>query len=166
MSVRLWLILVALGLAAWGDEARAQVSATRASGRSTDVVQVARTELFLGNNPADTGRLESLSRTLTSENPDWNQARVFSVRFADPYMRSERQMRGHMVVTHPGGDQTFLEYEFKWKPAVDGVSDFEMMARFLRGTGRFKGISGTWRERGQASVAADTSEWHVEYTVP
>jgi hypothetical protein len=107
--------LAALCLAGVAGLAHAQ--AKKATGTSSQVVRVARTELFLGNNPADTGRLESLSRVLASSDPDWNGARVFSVRFSDPFMRQERQARGHMVVTHPGGDQAFLEYHFRWKPS-------------------------------------------------
>jgi len=142
------------------EEARAQ--ARKVSGRSVGAERVARTELFLANNPMDTGLLESLSRTLTSQDPDWNGARVFSVRFSDPYARQERHVRGHMVVTHPVGDQTFLVYEFKWKSqGVD--SDFELVARFVRGTGKFKGIGGSWRERGRSTMTEDTSEWEIEY---
>jgi hypothetical protein len=154
--------LAALCLAGVAGLAHAQ--AKKATGTSSQVVRVARTELFLGNNPADTGRLESLSRVLASSDPDWNGARVFSVRFSDPFMRQERQARGHMVVTHPGGDQAFLEYHFRWKPSQGGVTEFDLQARFVRGTGRFQAITGSWRERGQPSASGDSSAWEVEYT--
>jgi hypothetical protein len=140
------------------EEARAQ--ARKVSGKGVGAERVARTELFLAN--MDTGVLESLSRLLSSQDPDWNGARVFSVRFSDPHARRERYVHGHMVVHHPGGDQTFLTYEFRWKP-VGADADFEMVARFVRGTGKFKGISGSWRERGRSTVTEDTSEWEVEY---
>jgi hypothetical protein len=144
----------------------AEAETKTASGKSTALVRVARTEIFLAGDPSDTGLLESLMRSLVSEDPDWNQATVFSVRFSDPHGRRERKMQGHMVVTHPNGDQTFLEYDFKWKPSVGGTSDFELLARFVRGTGKFKGITGSWRERGQSTASDDTSAWQVEYSVP
>jgi hypothetical protein len=121
--------LAALCLAGVAGLAHAQ--AKKATGTSSQVVRVARTELLLGNNPADTGRLESPSRVLASSDPDWNGARVFSVRFSDPFMRQERQARGHMVVTHPGGDQAFLEYHFRWKPSQGGLTEFDLQARFV-----------------------------------
>jgi hypothetical protein len=144
----------------------AQAQSKKVSGKSAQVIRVARTEIFLGNDPGDTGHLESISRVLTSEDGDWNQARVFSTRFSDPHARRERHVRGHMVVTHPNGDQTFLDYEFRWKPVAGGEQDFELNARFIRGTGKFRGISGRWRERGRTTLTSDSSEWEVEYSVP
>jgi hypothetical protein len=102
----------------------AQAQGKKVSGKSAQVVRVARTEIFLGNDPGDTGHLESLSRVLTSDDGDWNQAKVFSTRFSNPHARRERHVRGHMVVTHPNGDQTFLDYEFRWKHVTAREQDF------------------------------------------
>jgi hypothetical protein len=77
---------------------------------------VIRTEIFLANDPSDTGRLQSFARTLTSDHPDWSGARVFSVRFFDPHARRERHLHGPMVVTHPAGEQTFYAYEYNGPP--------------------------------------------------
>ena len=72
--------------------------------------------------------------------------------------------RGHMVVIHPNGDRAFLEYEVTWKPGtVD--TPFELVGHFVQGTGKFTGIRGRWTERGLSTMAADTSEWEVEYSV-
>jgi hypothetical protein len=163
-----WILVLPLAvvLGSPGTPAMAQAPAKRVSGKSAQVVRVARTEIFLGNDPGDPGHLESLSRVLTSDDADWNRSRVFSTRFSDPHARRERHLRGHMVVTHPNGDQTFLEYEFRWKPVTATEQDFELTARFLRGTGKFLGISGRWRERGRTTLLGDSSEWDVEYSVP
>jgi hypothetical protein len=44
------------------------------------------------------------------------------------------------------------------------VTEFDLQARFVRGTGRFQAITGSWRERGQPSASGDSSAWEVEYT--
>jgi hypothetical protein len=134
----------------------------RASGKSTDAAQILRTDIILGNDPGDTGRLDSIARTLTSEHPDWNGARVFSVRFSDPHARRERHVHGHMVVTHPTGEQTFYTYEFKWA-STDPETDFTLTARLVQGTGKFRRARGTWQERGRSTMASDSSEWAIDY---
>jgi hypothetical protein len=152
--------LVAL-LCGFIDIAEAQT--TKARGKSEQVRLIARTELPLGD--MTTGRLESLFRILKTDTPEWNNAQVFSVRFSDAAMRNNRTMRGHMIVIHPDGDRTFLDYEMTWKP--DGVNaDFQLIGRLVRGTGRFSGIRGRWMERGTSSMTEDTSEWEVEYERP
>jgi hypothetical protein len=133
----------------------------KVSGKMGNATVRAQTELFLAENPADTGRLLSASRTLTSLDPAWDRAQLFSVRFSDPFMRQERRARGHMVITHPSGDQTFVEYELRWK----GV-DWETSGHFVGGTGRFAGIRGKWRVRGTLTPTSDAGEWEAEYELP
>jgi hypothetical protein len=73
-----------------------------------------------------------------------------------------------MIVIHPGGERTFLEFEFKSKHGglTTGVTtEFELGGRFLQGTGKFTGITGRWMERGVSTMTEDTSEWEVEYSV-
>jgi hypothetical protein len=133
----------------------------KVSGQIGDATVRARTELFLAENPADTGHLVSVSRTLTSLDPAWNGAHIFSVRFSDPFMRQERRSHGHMVITHPNGDQTFVEYQLRWK----GL-DWETSGHFVGGTGRFSGITGKWRVRGTPTPTSDAGQWEAEYELP
>jgi hypothetical protein len=135
----------------------------KVSGRIGNVAVRARTELFLAENTADPGRLDSLSRTLTSTDPDWHNATTFSVRFSDPFMRQERRYHGHAVNVHPGGDQTFVEYKGRWTPRGGGDFDWETTGRFVGGTGRFRGVTGTWRERGVWTQTSAAGEWEAAY---
>jgi hypothetical protein len=108
-AIAAWAFAWLLG--SLGDTASAQQ--TRARGKSEQARVITRNEIPLGD--MTTGRLESLFRVLRSDAPEWDNAQVFSVRFSDPSMRQNQTMRGHMIVIHPGGERTFLEYEFKWK---------------------------------------------------
>lgn len=81
-------------------------------------------------------------------------------------MQIERKSRGHMVIMHPGGDQTFLLYEVTWKNVGSLDLEWQYEGRFLRGTGRFKGITGTGRERGRSTSTGDSGDWETEYSLP
>jgi len=65
--------------------------------------------------------------------------------------------------THPGGDQTFLDYEARWKGRGGADGEWETAGHFVGGTGRFAGITGTWRERGTSTLTTDTGEWEAQY---
>jgi hypothetical protein len=137
----------------------ATAQTTRVQGTSEQVRIVARNDIPL--SAAGPGRLESLFRILKSENREWNDAQVFSVRFSNPEMRQQGIMQGHMVVIHSDGDRLFLEYEFTWTGGV--TTDFQMTGRFVGGTGKFKNMRGRWTEKGRSTMTEDTSEWEVEY---
>jgi len=137
----------------------------KATGTTESSVVVANTLLFLAST-LDTGQLQSRSRNLISQDPDWNQAKIFSTSFWDPAMQLEHRARGHMVITHPGGDQTFLEYEVSWKNAGPIELEWQFRGLFVRGTGKFKGITGTWRERGKSASVGDSGDWETEYSLP
>src|SRR5262245_39211178 len=85
----------------------AHAESKKATGTTEFSVRVAHTEVFLAST-LDAGQLESQSRGLVSQDPDWNHATLFSTSFRDPAMQVEHRALGHMVITHPGGDQTFL----------------------------------------------------------
>jgi hypothetical protein len=159
------VILVSLGgcLGAWPTWVSAETK--RATGTHGSVALVARTEVFLPSTLL-TAQLESRSRGLISQDPDWNGATLFTTSFFDQAMQLERQARGHMVITHPGGDQTFLQYEISWKPVGSLELEWQLLGRFVRGTGKFKGITGTWRERGKSTSTGDSGDWETEYTLP
>jgi hypothetical protein len=147
----------------WSLPANTSAQTIKVQGKGEQARVIARSDLPLGD--MTTGRLESLFRILRSAAPEWDNAQVFTVRFSDPAMRQNRIMRGHMIVIHADGDRTFLDYEFTWKPG--GVNtEFEKKARFLRGTGKFTGITGRWIERGVSTMAEDMSEWEIEYSLP
>jgi hypothetical protein len=162
-SPRLCLMVGLLLASGLGGGSPASAEPRIARGKSVQAKFVARSEIPLGD--MTTGRLESLLRTLRSESPEWNNARVFSVRFSDPQMRQNRVMRGQMVIVQPGGDEAVLEYQMTWKGG-QVETPFELSGRFVHGTGRFAGIKGHWRERGVSGTTEDTSEWEVEYELP
>jgi hypothetical protein len=137
----------------------ATAQTTRVQGKSEQARIIARNDIPL--SAAGPGRLEGLFRILKSENREWDDAQVFSVRFSNPEMRQQGIMQGHMVVIQADGDRAFLEYEFTWTSGV--TSDFRLTGRFVGGTGKFKSIRGRWTEKGRSTVTEDTSEWEVEY---
>ena len=56
-------------------------------------------------------------------------------------------LRHYGVITHPGGDQTFVESEGSWKMdnSVAGFNwSFELSGRFVGGTGKFERIRALW----------------------
>jgi len=143
----------------------AYAEARKVRGTTESSVIVANTLLFLAST-LDTGQLQSRSRSAISRDPDWNQAKLFSTSFWDPAMQLEHRARGHMVISHPGGDQTFLEYEVSWKNVGPIEIEWQMLGRFVRGTGKFKGIIGTWRERGTSTSVGESGDWETEYSLP
>jgi hypothetical protein len=143
----------------------AYAEAKRATGTTGSSVVVVNTLIFLAST-LDTGQLQSRSRELISQDLDWNHATVFSTSFLDPAMQLEHKARGHMVITHPGGDQTFLQYEVSWKNVGPIELEWQFLGSFVRGTGKFKGISGTWREGGKSTSTGDGGNWETEYNLP
>ena len=169
MIVRRSAILLAvilgtfLGVPPSGTLAHAEPRKVTGTTGSSNVV--ANTLIFLAST-LDTGQLQSRSRDLMSQDPDGNRANVFSTSFWDPAMQLERRARGHMVITHPGGDQTFLQYEITWKNLGPTELEWQILGLFVRGTGKFKGITGTWRERGKSTLTGDVGDWETGYSLP
>ena len=154
-----WLVALLLAVVLAG-EGPAAAEVRTAHGTSKQARILSRSEVPLGDGTL--GRLEGLLRVLESDAPEWRGAQVFSVRFSDPQMRQNRVMRGQMVITVPGGDQAFLNYDFTWTGG--GVTTpFQLNGLFVHGTGRFAGIRGQWREQGLSTMNEDTSEWEVTY---
>jgi hypothetical protein len=158
------VILLALACCLGASPTLASAETRKATGTVGSVVLVARTEIFMASVLLS-GHLESRSRGLLSQDPDWNHAMLFSTSFMDPAMQLERQARGHMVITHPGGDQMFLQYDATWKNVGPIEIEWQILGRFVRGTGRFKGITGTWRERVKSTSTGDSGDWETEYTL-
>ena len=143
----------------------ASAETKKVTGTHGSAVLVARSEIFLASTLLS-AQLESRSRSLISQDPDWSRATLFSTTFFDPAMQLERKGYGHMVITHHGGDQTFLQYEVTWKNIGSIEFEWEIRGLFARGTGKFRGISGTWHERGKRTSTGDFGDWEVEYTLP
>jgi len=162
--VIIW-ILVAMSCYLGTSRDPANAEPKKVTGTSEPLVLVARTSIFLAST-LDTGLLESNSRGLVSQDPDWNHATVFAVSFTDPAMRQEHQKRGHAVITHPSGDQTFVEYTIMLKELGGGDLDWKVLGHFVRGTGKFKGITGVLRERGRLRSTGMLIDWEAEYNLP
>jgi hypothetical protein len=65
--------------------------------------------------------------------------------------------------------QTFIKYEGSWKWALprEGYKwTSESKGRFTGGTGKFKGIRGTFTSKGKGDGRKDLgSEWQIEYEI-
>ena len=106
------------------------------------------------------GELTNVFGIYSSADPEWNNATFYSVWFIE-----NLNFIGHAVVTHPGGDQTFLTVKGKIKAlnAHDWTSQYE--GWFSGGTGKFKGIRGTWRAKTVQTQSESTTEWEAEYEI-
>lgn len=51
----------------------------------------------------------------SSSDPDWDKAKSFSVRYLINPTGEGNDYRGCSAITHPNGDQTFIEYTGSWK---------------------------------------------------
>lgn len=100
---------------------------------------------------------------LTSTDPDWDNAHVFYVRYNHP--TKPRVFKGYIAITHPGGDQTFFKWEGKHEPLGGGESITETKGRYIGGTGKFEGITGSWTEKLKSLATGITAEWETEYEV-
>ena len=81
--------------------------------------------------------------------------------YSDPAKAGYYQ--GYDAITHPGGDQTFTEYKAKEEPLAGGVDIYEAKGRYVGGTGRFKGITGSSTFKQRWTLAEVTAQWETEY---
>ena len=73
--------------------------------------------------------------------------------------------RGYGVITHPGGDQTFIKFASRLTSET-GVIEVtgEHEGFFIGGTGKFKDIKARWLLKWKRTAAGEgTAEWKVEY---
>ena len=99
---------------------------------------------------------------LRSADPDWDNARAFTIRFDHP--TKPKWFKGYNAITHPGGDQTFIRFEGK-EESLGAKATYEAKGRFIGGTGKFKGITGTSTFFQTWTVAETTTEWATDYKV-
>jgi len=102
---------------------------------------------------------------LNSDDPDWNNVQRFTFQYDD--ITKDGYFRGYGVNTHPNGDQTFFQYTETRKPIGTGPYDYtwKIEGFFIKGTGKFKGITGSVSAKGKTSMAEKTWEWEVEYEI-
>ena len=115
---------------------------------------------------ADCAGFLSLSAShgiLSSDDPDWNNARLF---FVGCWMiAKDEQYKGYGSITHPGGDQTvFVEFRDKTTSTAGPDMAGEAEGFFIRGTGKFGDIKARWLLKWTMKVGEGTAgEWTVEY---
>jgi len=111
---------------------------------------------------------------LKSTDPDWNNASIYTVAIQvdppslpSPASRVGDDLRFYSVITHPDGDQAFIESQGSWKEdtSVPGYRwSFERNGAFITGTGKFEGIKALWRFKGRGAYTTHkTGEWEVQY---
>ena len=102
------------------------------------------------------GEVNNIFAILKSDDPEWNNATLFSVWFIE-----NLNFIGHGVVTHPNGDQSFRITKGKLKAlnVHDWEGDYE--GWFTGGTGKYKGIKGRWREKTVHVMSGVTTNWEV-----
>ena len=111
--------------------------------------------------PRHIGWLWNIVGVYSSTDPDWDNTTFYTVRYA----LDANTIIVHTISTHPGGDQTFLKLEGKLTTpgGADKISQYR--GRFLGGTGKFKGIRGSWKMKREKTQTKDISEWEAEYDV-
>ncbi len=97
---------------------------------------------------------------LRSADPDWDNARAFTIRFDHP--TKIEWFKGYISTTHPGGDKTFMKFEWK-EESLGAKAMYEAKGRYIGGTGKFKGITGTSAFKQKWTVAETTTQWETEY---
>ena len=108
------------------------------------------------------GYIAAHNSVLKSTDPEWNNARLFSVQYT--VSLKESIYRGFGVITHPGGDQTFIEFQDKLTFSGSDEAG-EMEGAFTGGTGKFEGIRARWRLKWiwKRMTGGKVGEWEVEY---
>ena len=122
---------------------------------------LARTMVPIPKTPVK-GYLIVYNAVFSSADPDWNNARFFFVH----YQASIDGHKGYGVINHPGGDQTFIEFDDKVTSATGGSEQLgETKGFFLKGTGKFKDIRARWKSKWtwNRTKGNRIDEWEVEY---
>lgn len=107
--------------------------------------------------------LDVYHSVLSSADPDWNNARFFYIEYNES--TKEWGDRGYGVITHPGGDQTFIKFMGRDISETAGSETAgEWEGFFIGGTGKFKDIKARWLLKWKWTVTEGTmGEWEVEY---
>jgi hypothetical protein len=130
------------------------------TGTSTGIELLSRGRIPIPKSPVK-GYISAKHQLLDSADPDWNKADYFFIIYAAS--TREWNNKGYGVITHPGGDKTFIEFEEKYG-ASGSVYKGEVKGFFLKGTGKFKGIKGNWSSNWKRDPER-VEEWQVEYEI-
>ena len=165
-TVTIWTLVGILLISAWllvslfqGQEVYAESKKVSGTLKSTTVLDK---EFIRLPDMISSIEFRFLHRVWSSTDPDWDNALVCTVRYTHP--TKLRVYKGYDVITHPGGDQTFIKWEGKLEPlgGVDFIT--EIKGRYIGGTGKFKGITGSWTSKLKFTQAeGTTAEWETEY---
>ena len=131
------------------------------TGTSKVIGRLARTKIPVPKSPIK-GYLNVYHSTMSSSDPDWNNARFFFIQ----YNKSPDNLKGYCVITHPNGDQTFIEFEEKYTQTEGaGAWNGETDGFFLKGTGKFENIRARYKSKftWNPSGGERSDEWVVEY---
>jgi len=105
--------------------------------------------------------------TLNSTESIWNNASYYYVSTEMDFTMVGGDSKIYAVITHPGGDQTFIESEGTWKfGSLEGGYNwsFESNGKFIGGTGKFKGIKALWKFKGKGKEDKEIiGEWEVKH---
>ena len=133
------------------------------TGTSEVIARLARTKIPVPKS-TEKGRLDVYHAVMKSDDPDWNNARFFFIIYDASLGEWTDKVYG--VITHPGGDQTFIEIEDKMTSETSaskytGVTE----GFFLKGTGKFENIRARWKSKWakNAFKGERIDEWTVEY---
>jgi hypothetical protein len=133
----------------------------KVSGTSKAIVRLAETQIAVADI-TQKGSLEVFRSVLSSADPDWNDARFFYIRYDEP--TKEWGKKGYGVITHPGGDQTFIKFVIRELSAAGSAATGEWEGFFIGGTGKFKDIKARWLLKWKfTTTEGRLDEWKVEY---
>ena len=105
----------------------------------------------------------------SSADPDWDKAIFYEVLYyVNPaFPPKGDEYRGCGSISLPNGDNAFIKHSGSWQFVVpkDGNRwTGEFSGRFTGGTGKLKGIRGTFKIKGKGDGFKNvTGEWDVEY---
>ena len=143
-----------------GQEAYGETK--KVSGTSKTITRLAQTHIPVADTPVK-GYLSVYHSLLSSADPDWNNARFFYVQYDES--TKEWGDRGYGVITHPGGDQTFIKFvsrDISETAGSEATGEWEGV--FIGGTGKFKDIKARWLYKWKWTVTEGRmTEWKVEY---
>jgi hypothetical protein len=155
----IFLVICFLSSLIQSQEAYAEMK--KVSGTSKTIARLAQTPIAVAGSPAK-GILRVFNSVLSSADPDWNDACFFYVEYAES--TKDWGEKGYGVITHPGGDQTFIRFMSKLTSTAGSESTGEWEGLFLGGSGKFKDIRARWLLKWKRIMTEGrVAEWEVEY---
>jgi hypothetical protein len=134
----------------------------KVTGTTKAFVRLTETHITVAHSPRK-GRLSVYHVVLNSSDPDWNNAPLFWVEYDES--KKEWDRKGYGVITHPGGDQTFIKHARRMTSSTGIIeATGEQEGFFIGGTGKFKDIKARWLLKWKRTVKKEwAAEWKVEY---